>query len=91
MGQHSLTLKLKQSSWVEITTVDGEKLEYGLLAAGTERQYSGDSGMTLRIGNAHGAEVTADGKPVDLAPFQRANVAHLRLFGEGNLATRIDS
>jgi cytoskeleton protein RodZ len=90
-GQHSLTLKLKQSSWVEITTADGEKLEYGLLAAGTERQYSSDSGMTLRIGNAHGAEVTADGKPVDLAPFQRANVAHLRLFGEGNLATRIDS
>lgn len=88
---HSLTLRLKQSSWVEITSANGEKLEYGLLDAGTEREYTSDSAMTLRIGNAHGAEVTADGKAIDLAPFQRANVAHLRLFGEGNLASRVDS
>lgn len=90
-GAHTLSLKLKQSSWVEITTADGEKLEYGLLGAGTERQYSSSSVMTLRIGNAHGAEVSADGKPIDLAPFQRANVAHLRLFADGNLTSRIDS
>ena len=37
------------------------------------------------------AEVVADGIRVDLAPFQRANVARLRLFGGDKLASRVDS
>ena len=45
----------------------------------------------MRIGNAEGAEVVADGIRVDLAPFQRANVARLRLFGGDKLASRVDS
>lgn len=90
-GRHTLTLKLSQASWVEITDVDGEKLEYGLLPAGVERKYASDGVISLRIGNAQGAEVIADGKVIDLAPFQRANVAHLKVFAEGSLATRADS
>ena len=87
---HSLTLKLAQSSWVEITSAAGEKLEYSLLQAGAERTYSSDKSMTVRIGNAGGAVVVADGKTVDLAPYQRANVAHLRVFADGKLASRVD-
>ncbi|SFM95393.1 cytoskeleton protein RodZ [Dokdonella immobilis] len=88
---HSLTLKLAQPSWIEITSADGEKLEYGLLEAGIERTYSTDQPVSVRIGNAGGAEITADGERVELAPYQRANVAHLRVFAEGKLASRIDS
>lgn len=88
---HSLVLKLAQRSWVEITSASGEKLEYGLLEAGSERRYSSDQPISVRIGNANGAEVIADGKAVDLTPFQRANVAHLRMFADGKLASRIDS
>ena len=90
-GRHSLTLKLKQSSWVEVTDQNGQKLEYGLLDAGTEHSYSSDGAISVRIGNAQGAEVSADGQSIDLAPFRRANVAHLRVFAEGVLATRVDS
>lgn len=90
-GQHTLTLKLSQASWVEITDARGDKLEYGLLQAGTERRYSSDGAMSVRVGNAEGAEIIADGKTLDLAPFQRANVAHLKVFGEAGLATRTDS
>lgn len=90
-GRHTLTLKLKQASWVEVTALDGQKLEYGLLEAGTEHNYSSDSAISVRIGNAQGAEVSADGQTIDLAPFRRANVAHLRVFAEGALATRVDS
>ena len=90
-GQHTLTLKLSQASWVEITDANGEKLEYGLLQAGIERQYSSDGAMSVRIGNAQGAEIMADGKAVDLAPFRRANVAHLKVFGEAGLTPRTDS
>ncbi len=90
-GRHSLSLKLKQASWVEVIDANGVKIEYGLLAAGVERNYTSDTALTVRIGNAEGAEVIADGNAVDLAPFQRANVARLRLFGGEKLATRIDS
>jgi cytoskeleton protein RodZ len=89
-GKHSLVLKLSEPSWVEVTTGDGEKLEYGLLQAGVERRYASDSAVTVRLGNAKGAEIVADGKPIELAPFRRANVAHLRVFGNGELATRVD-
>ena len=88
---HTLSLRLHASSWVEVTAADGTKLEYGLLAAGTERSYSSDGVVTVRIGNAEGAEVVVDGERVDLAPFRRANVAHLKLFDTGARATRVDS
>jgi cytoskeleton protein RodZ len=90
VGKHTLVLKLSESSWVEVTAGSGEKLEYGLLEAGVERHYSSDSVVTVRLGNAKGAEIVADGKPIDLAPYRRANVAHLRVFGDGELATRAD-
>ena len=37
--------------------------------------------LSVRLGNAEGAEVGVDGKAIDLAPFRRANVARLRVFG----------
>jgi cytoskeleton protein RodZ len=80
-GSHSLTLKLKAASWVEIVGADGSKVEYGLLPAGAEKSYASDGPLSVRLGNADGAEVKIDGKPLDLAPFRRANVARLRVFG----------
>ncbi len=91
VGSHSLTLKLTQSSWVEVTSASGEKLEYGLLDAGVERTYSSNEAVSIRIGNAEGAEVVADGKIIDLAPFRRANVASLRVFSGRKPAADIDS
>ncbi|HEX5124513.1 MAG TPA: RodZ domain-containing protein [Rhodanobacteraceae bacterium] len=81
-GAHSMTLKLSQASWVEILAGDGSKLEYGILPAGSERTYSNDKPLSVRLGNAEGAEVKVDGQTVDLAPFRHANVARLRVFGE---------
>jgi cytoskeleton protein RodZ len=88
-GAHTLTLKIKAASWVEIIDADGTKLEYGILPAGAERSYSSDGQLSVRLGNAEGAEVGVDGKPGDLAPCRRANVARLRVFGpEGVEAPR---
>lgn len=87
----TVTLKLKQSSWVEVTSASGEKLEYSLLAAGTERSYSSNGVVSVRIGNAEGAEILVDGKAIDLAPYRRANVAHLQISGDGARAIRADS
>ena len=81
-GAHSLTLKLSAASWVEIVSADGSKLEYGLLPAGAEKTYTSDGALSVRLGNADGAEVVVDGKTIDLAPFRHSNVARLSLFGE---------
>jgi cytoskeleton protein RodZ len=82
-GRYQVRLKLKEASWVEIVGTDGRKLEFGLLPAGAERSYGTDVAVTVRLGNANGAEVDVNGKPVDLQPFRRANVAHLKLV-DGN-------
>jgi cytoskeleton protein RodZ len=87
-GAHVVTLKLAQESWVEISTPDGRKLEYGILAAGSDHSYRSDGPLSIRLGNAQGAELRTDGQAVDLAQFQRGNVAHLTLFGEGAGAAR---
>ena len=90
-GRHTLSLRLTQASWVEIVDESGAKIEYGLLGAGVERNYTSDTALTIRIGNAEGATVVADGNAIDLAPFQRANVARLRLFDGEKPASRVDS
>ena len=79
-GAHTLKLNLNEQSWVEITAADGHKLEYGMLAAHSEHTYRSDGPISLRLGNAQGAEVLADGALVDLAPYQRSNVATVKLF-----------
>jgi cytoskeleton protein RodZ len=80
-GLHLLRLSLTEPSWVEIVTNDGEKLEFGLLSAGTMRSYSSDKSIDVRLGNSTGATVEIDGKTQDLAPFRHANVAHFKLSG----------
>ncbi|HEY0230791.1 MAG TPA: RodZ domain-containing protein, partial [Dokdonella sp.] len=90
-GTHTLQLKLSQQSWVEVLGADGRKLEYGILAGGSDRSYRSDGPVTVRLGNAQGAEVRSDGSIVDLTPFQRGNVAHVKLFGSsGSGASRVE-
>jgi cytoskeleton protein RodZ len=82
-GAHTLRLSLKQASWVEVTSANGEKLEYGLLAAGTVRTISSDGVLDVRLGNSDGAEVELDGQAQDLTPYRHSNVAHFKAFAAG--------
>jgi len=78
-GAHSLVLSLQSASWVEVTTKDGSRLEYGLLPAGSSKTYHSDQSLEVRIGNATGAQVTLDGQPMALDSYRRSNVAHFRV------------
>jgi cytoskeleton protein RodZ len=86
-GAHSLSLELPNASWVEVTTQDGSRLEYGLLPAGTSKTYRSDKPLVVRIGNAAGAQVSVDGQPVSLDSFRRANVAHFKVDVRDGKAT----
>ena len=82
-GAHTLRLTLKEASWVEITSASGEKLEYGLLPAGTVKTISSDVTLEVRLGNSSGAEVEIDGQPQDLTAYRHSNVAHFKAFAAG--------
>jgi cytoskeleton protein RodZ len=90
-GAHTLRLTLKEASWVEITSTNGEKLEYGLLPAGTVKTISSDGALDVRLGNSAGAEVEMDGQPQDLTPYRHSNVAHFKAFVAGQPISRTDS
>lgn len=78
-GAHSLSLRLSAASWVEVVDADGNRLEYGLLPAGTDKIYHSDQPLDVRIGNAMGAQISVDGKAVGLDDFRHANVARFRM------------
>lgn len=78
-GGHGLALTLSSPSWVEVTQVDGTRLEYGLLPAGSHKVYRSDQPLNVSIGNVSGAQVEIDGQAVGLDDFRRANVAHFRM------------
>ena len=78
-GSHDLSLTLVAPSWVEISRANGTRLEYGLLPAGTHKIFHSDQPLDVRIGNAQGARVDIDGKPVPLEDFKHANVAHFSM------------
>lgn len=85
-GGHTVGLSLADPSWVEITTADGSRLEYGLLPAGTQKIYHSDQPLDIRLGNAIGAKVMLDGKPLALDAYRHANVAHFRVAMENGQA-----
>jgi cytoskeleton protein RodZ len=66
-------------SWTEIRDRDGQVLISRLVAAGSEQAIRGSAPFDIVIGNASAVWLTYRGKPIDLAPYTRQNVARLRL------------
>lgn len=88
--EHSATVSTSDASWIEVLKPDGTRLEYGVLPADTQRSYSSDTPLTIRIGNVAGTRLVVDGDAVELTPLARGNVAHLRLFGDETTIERIE-
>jgi cytoskeleton protein RodZ len=85
VGTHSLTIALSKPSWVEVTTTNGKRLAYSLLAAGTHKSWHSSQPLRVSIGDVRGARVSLDGKPVDLDAFEHGNVAHFGIaLHDGN-------
>jgi cytoskeleton protein RodZ len=78
-------LSVQEDSWVEVVDADGRRLEFGLVRGGSERRYPGDRVASVAVGNARGVRLERGGEPVDLAPFQRANVARFTVSSDGRL------
>lgn len=78
-GVHRLLLRMEEDAWLEVRDGTGRTLVSSLNPAGTERAVRGQPPFELVIGNAVHVKLTYDGKPVDLAPHTRGQVARLTL------------
>lgn len=58
-----LRLQLTQNCWLSVT-VDGKRVLYETLPAGSVKEFRGAKTITLRAGNAGGVIATVDGRPL---------------------------
>lgn len=76
---HRLVVRTEGEAWIEIKDSADRMLVSSLSPAGSERVVRGRPPYSLVIGNASQVSVTYDGKPVDLSPHTRHDVARLKL------------
>lgn len=82
----ALSLRFDADSWVQVFAADGRALEKGVLKAGQSRSYAAGEVARVVLGNSSTVTVEQAGKPVDLTPFSRANVARFTLSSDGSIA-----
>jgi cytoskeleton protein RodZ len=78
-GTGRLDLQFAGPSWVEVRDARGEILLARTLSATSKQTLTGKLPLSLRIGNASVVRLQFDGRPVDLAPFTRLEIARLTL------------
>lgn len=72
-------LVFSEESWVEIQDRDGKVVLSQLNPPGSEKRVSGRAPLSIVIGNAHAVRLTYNGRPVDLAPHTKVDVARFVL------------
>lgn len=82
----ALFLRFHADSWVQVFAADGRALEQGVLKAGQSRTYAAGEVGRVVLGNSSTVKAERAGKPIDLAPFSRANVARFTLSSDGSLS-----
>lgn len=70
-----LRLIARQESWMSVTDATGKRLVSSLVKPGEVRTVSGQPPYKLRIGNAQHVDVVYKGRPTDLKPHTRVDVA----------------
>lgn len=78
-GTPQLRLAFDKESWLEVRDRDNRLIFSQRLAAGSEQVLAGAAPLSLVIGYAPGVRLFWQGKPVDLAPHTKGDVARLVL------------
>lgn len=74
-----LQLRFARDAWVEVRDGGGNVIFSQISRAGSAQELTGRPPFQLVMGNASGVELSYRGKPVDLAPHTRSDVARLTL------------
>lgn len=79
LGDTPLLISYSGPSWTEIRDRSGQLVVSRLVTANSVEPVAGDPPYDIVLGNALAVRLTYRGKPVDLAPYTRHNVARLTL------------
>jgi cytoskeleton protein RodZ len=74
-----LQLRALRDSWIEVVDAHGQALLSRTLKGGESVGLDGDPPLRLRIGNVAGTEISFRGRPVELGPYNRNNLARFEL------------
>jgi cytoskeleton protein RodZ len=74
-----LSIAATDESWVEVVNGSGNVVAQRLLQAGDVIDFSAAPPYTVVLGKADAAQVSVRGKPFDVAPFSRSNVARFEV------------
>jgi cytoskeleton protein RodZ len=84
--QHAmLELYFEEDVWLEVSDLSGNRLGYGLMSASTDRRFSVEQGLKVRLGNATSVVARMDGETFDLAPYIDQDVADFVLPTTGEI------
>ena len=84
-GQAGLFLRFRGESWVDIIDGNGQRIERGMVAIGTEKSFPVGSISRLTLGNASMVDVLQGGNPVDLGPYLSEDVARFGVSSDGRV------
>jgi len=78
-GEASVALNFEQDAWVEIRDKSGKIVFSKLSHRGETQAVQGKPPFSVVVGNAAGVRIAYNGKPFDLAPHVKVNVARFKL------------
>jgi len=78
-GSNQIRMIFDDESWVEVRDGSGETIFSRLNEPGTERLIRGLPPFVVVVGNAHAVRLLYQGKPIDLGPHTRVDVARVTL------------
>ncbi|WP_286785192.1 MULTISPECIES: RodZ domain-containing protein [Pseudomonas] len=78
-GEGVVAIQFVADCWTQVTDASGKVLVSMLKRKGDSLQVTGKAPLELRLGYAHGAQVSYNGQPVDMTSFTRGETARLKL------------
>lgn len=78
-GMAKLEFNANQETWVSVVDASGREVYNKIIFAGSRDSFEVMPPVNVTIGNAGATSLTMSGKPIELAPHMRGNVARLKL------------
>jgi cytoskeleton protein RodZ len=78
-GMAKLELTASQETWVNVVDATGKEVYSNTIFAGSRESVDVTLPVKVTVGNAGATNLSLNGKPVELAPHSRNNVAHITL------------
>ena len=78
-GTQQIVLTFGSPCWVDVRDSERKFKLFGEMPKGTRKVLGGKPPYKLVIGNAHAVSITVNGKPFDLLPYAKGNVARFTL------------